>query len=304
MTRVWYATRSRQCRQLCEDTLAMLLDSKRIPEIHRLLSSGKPDAIERLRGAEITLTVALFLALAHRSALNVGKVHLARRIAHLSLPGVERGIECLEDSGDQVTREPYGAPTLDLYRIASKQDLLSDEWSLFYDRFRRSAAKGRKGNMFRGVGGVLGEMGDNVVWHAFVAEDKPCPAIGGFYVTDEAASFCVADSGQGFLRSLHRSPTWAGLRSDNEALDAVVNKHATSRTGEKEGGGFKQLFNALLDFNGLVILRSGSCTYRLENRCETRHLVVSESAHVTGSQITAVISTRGDPTELPLKETA
>jgi hypothetical protein len=282
----------------------MLLDANKIPELQRLLDSAQPDTFEKLRGAEVTLTVALFLALAHRSASDAGKADLARKIAHLCLPGVQRAIMCLENSGEQISREPFGSPDLDLYKIGSKQDLLSDEWSLFYDRFRRSAANGRRGTMFRGVGGVLGEMGDNVVWHAFETENKPCLAIAGFYITDDTASFCVADCGQGFLRSLRRSPIWAPLSSDNEALDAVVNKHATSRIGEKEGGGFKQLFNALLDFNGLVILRSGSCAYWLENRGATRHLTVRQSVHVTGSHVTVAISTGGQPLEIPLKESS
>jgi hypothetical protein len=69
---------------------------------------------------------------------------------------------------------PFGSPTFDLYRITSKSDLLSPLWSLFYDRFRRSAANGRKGKTYRAGGGVLGELGDNVVSHAFEREDKPC----------------------------------------------------------------------------------------------------------------------------------
>jgi hypothetical protein len=37
------------------------------------------------------------------------------------------------------------------------------------------------------------------------------------------------------LSSLRRAPAWSSLQTDHEALDAVVNKHATSIPGEKEG---------------------------------------------------------------------
>ncbi len=278
----------------------MFLESKNIPEIQRLLA-GPPNGIENIRGADISLTVALFLALAHRSAHSNGNGHLARSISHLSLPGVAEAIRRVEPGGTQVSPQPFGAPPFDLYRISSKQDLLSHEWQLFYDRFRRSFAGSRTGKAYRAVGGVLGEMGDNVVRHAFEAEDKPCPALAGFYVADDNASFCVADCGQGFLRSLRRAPAWSSLQTDHEALDAVVNKHATSIPGEKEGGGFKQLFNSLLDLNGLVILRSGSCAFRLENCGPSRVLTSRQTLHVAGSAVTVAISTRGKPSEVPFK---
>jgi hypothetical protein len=155
--------------------------------------------------------------------------------------------------------------------------------------------------MFRSVGGVLGEMGDNVLWHAFEAEHRPCPALAGFHVTPEAAAFCVADWGQGFLRSLRRNARWMDLNTDNEALDAVVNRQATSRADEETGGGFKQLFNSLLDFNGLVILRSGSCAYRLENSGDMRQVTVRETSPTFGSSVTVVISPQGSPAEAVLK---
>jgi len=196
----------------------MLLDSKNIPEIQRLIDSECADDIERIRGADVTLTVVLFLALSHHSLLDAGNADLARKVTQMDLPGVGGAVECLGCNGEQESAEPFGSPSFDLYRISSKNDLLSHEWTLFCDRFRRSAARGRRSEMFRGVGGVLGEMGDNVCWHAFEAADKPCSALAGFYVSDRTASFCVADSGQGFLRSLQRSPTWAELKTENAAL--------------------------------------------------------------------------------------
>lgn len=279
----------------------MFLRAKNIPEIHRLLTE-RPTEIDNLRGAEISLAVALFLALAYRHAQHRGPKALAPRIASLNLPGVAQAIDRLEPARTQKSPDPFGAPSFDLYRIASKSDLLSPEWSLFYDRYRRSAAQGRKGKTYRAVGGVLGEMGDNVVSHAFTSEDKPCPAIAGFHVADGTACFCVADAGQGFLQSLRRASAWSSLQTDHQALDAVVSKHATSRPGETEGGGFKQLFSSLLDLNGLVLLRSGSCALQLENHKDVRRLIALNSLQVPGSIVTVAISDRAHPSELPLKK--
>jgi hypothetical protein len=45
----------------------MFLDAPKVPEIHRLLESGRPAAVNKLANAEISLTVSLFLALSHHS---------------------------------------------------------------------------------------------------------------------------------------------------------------------------------------------------------------------------------------------
>lgn len=281
----------------------MFLRANDIPDIHRLLTE-RPAELDKLHGADVSLTVTLFLALAHRHALQGGANNLARQIAGLALPGLVAAIHHLQHNRIQRSPDSFGAPSFDLYRITSKADLLSEQWLLFYDRFRRSAARGRKGKTYRAVGGVLGEMGDNVVSHAFECEDKPCPALAGFHVANGTACFCVADAGQGFLQSLRRAPAWRSLQTDHQALDAVVNKHATSRPGETEGGGFKQLFSSLLDFNGLVMLRSGSCGFQLENARDVRRLTAHNSIHVPGSIVTVAISDRGTPSELPVEKNA
>ena len=156
--------------------------------------------------------------------------------------------------------------------------------------------------MYRAVGGVLGEMGDNVVWHAFENEHRSSPALAAFYVADGVASFCVADAGKGYLKSLKRNPVWAGLQRDEEALDAVINKRATSRVDEKFGGGFKDLFNSLLDFNGCVFLRSGNAFFHLENAHDSKKLTSRISHHVAGASVTVIVSPRSKPVEIPLKQ--
>lgn len=281
--------------------LRMLLSSKDIPDLQLLINDPNNGGIAKIKGADISLSVALFLAVTHRALWSARQTEAASSIARLGLPGVSLAINLLGRTTPQHFKEPFGAPPFDLYRIGSKDDLLSEEWMLFCDRYRRSADAGRKGKMYVGVAAVLGEMGDNVVAHAFEAEDRPCPAIAAFHVTNDTATFCVADYGQGFLRSLHRSKQWAGLKNDHDALDAVVSKRATSRPGETEGGGFKQLFNSLLDFNGLVVLRSGATAFHMSNQGMERERKEVHRTYVPGSAITTVISKRGVPAEQPLK---
>jgi hypothetical protein len=275
----------------------MFLEAKNVPEIQRLLLES-PNKLNKLRGADVSLTIPLFLSLKHRSALQQGNKTIAESISALGLPGLSEAISCLRPGPAATPAQPFGSPRFELYRLSCRNDLVCHQWQLYYDRFRRSFAAGRPGGKtYRAVGGVLGEMGDNVIRHAFEAAEKPCFGIAGFHITDESASFCVADAGQGFLRSLHRSPIWKSLATDYDALNAVINKQATSLPEEDEGTGFKQLFNSLLDFNGLVILRSGTCTCRLENSGPIRTMITKQSAPVEGSSVTVVISTKGKPME-------
>lgn len=207
----------------------MLLDATKVPDLCRVLTGEKPEGLEKVRGASVTLTTAVSLALLHRQQRTVGDVARARLLGQLGLPGVATAIRLLGTNDRLNSAEPFGAPNFELFPIRSRADVASEEWTLFYDRFRRSATGRRKSDMFRSVGGVLGEMGDNVPSHAYTHEKAPCDAIAGFHVGDGVASFCVCDAGQGFLASLRRKRDWQNLRTEHEALDAVVSRQATSR---------------------------------------------------------------------------
>lgn len=282
----------------------MLLNASKVPDLCRVLTGDKPEGLEKVRGASVTLTTAVSLALLHRQQLTVGDGARARLLGQLGLPGVATAIRMLGANARPNSAEPFGAPSFELFPIRSRADVATEEWTLFYDRFRRSAAGQRKSDMFRSVGGVLGEMGDNVPSHAYADVKSPCAAIAGFHVGDGIASFCVCDLGQGFLASLRRKQDWQDVRTEHEALDAVVNRQATSREREKEGGGFKQLFNMLLDFNGLVILRSGNCTFQLVNEGHVRRLQARSAGDVPGASVTVVISQTAAPKEIALPKNA
>ena len=105
----------------------MFLRSTTIPDIYRLITET-PSDLRKLRGAELSLTAALFLALAHRHAQDTGATNLAQSILGLNLPGVAPATHCLQSASTQKSADPFGAPAFDLYRIASKADLLSHEW--------------------------------------------------------------------------------------------------------------------------------------------------------------------------------
>lgn len=278
-----------------------MLDAKIVPEFYRVLLSDDQSSLERIRGTEISLSGIMSLSLLHQAYILSGDHARAQYISNLSISSVNQAICYLQRENKNYSIDPFGAPNAELYRIDNQSDIASEEWVLFYDRFRRSAANRKKSDMFRSVGGVLGEMGDNVPSHAYIQSDIPCLAMAGFHVCNGTASFCVCDLGQGFLASLRRNAIWQNLRTDYDALDAVVNRRATSRPDEKEGGGFKHLFNMLLDFNGLVIIRTGGCIFQLVNEGHVRRLEIRSTTHVPGSAITVVISKCSKPKEIALE---
>ena len=280
----------------------MFLDAAAIPDLMRLVTAESTQTLKKIDGVEISLTACLFLALACHNADAALQKSSNHGVVLPQVAGLKSAIRCLNRREPQISSKPFGAPSFDLYRISSRADLLSEEWILFYDRFYRSTAGGRNSRVLKGISGVLAEMGDNVLWHSTSSKEQECLGIAGFHVAADAAAFCVADHGQGFLNSLRRNPRWSHLRTEDEALGAIVYQKATSRSDEETGGGFTHLFENLLDFNGLVVLRSGNCTYRLENNKGLQPRLTKHIAGtVPGSSITVVIGRGGHiPTEKPL----
>jgi len=280
----------------------MLLDAATVPDLMRLVSGDGFRALRKIEDAEISITSCLFLALAHQASATDNKSFAKDFSIPFHLAGLRQAVRCLSHDGPQISSKPFGAPAFDLYRICAEADLLSEEWILFYDRFYRSAAGGRNSRALKAVSGVFAEMGDNIVCHSTPTKGQKCFGIAGFHVMGDSAAFCVADYGHGFLTSLKENPRWNGLRTEDDALSAIVYEHATSRTDEETGGGFTHLFENLLDLNGLVILRSGNCTYHLENTKGGQPSLTRRIAGaVPGSSVTVIISRgKGKPAEKSL----
>jgi hypothetical protein len=192
--------------------------------------------------------------------------------------------------------DDFKTTPLDVFNVRSRDDLKSNHWIFFCDRFRRTASGGKQSRTILAVASVMREMADNVV-HGYGDELAPCAALVGYHVTASGLTFSVVDNGRGFLASLQQRDLWKKLPSENAALDAVVSKQATSRENQTSGGGFKQLFNSLLDLNGLLVLRSGSSAFVLKNEHShwTRREV--ESHPVPGAQVTYLFRKGGDPAE-------
>lgn len=277
----------------------MFLTTATIPDLERAISLKRTLPAPGSGAHSASLGAVLFLALKghlSKKQANQAGTALVESVGHPQLGAIagvmENGRACL--AGDNFQTTPF-----DVFNIRTRDDLKSDPWIFFCDRFRRTASRGKQSRAILAVTGVLREMSDNVI-HGYEDGAGPFAALVGYHVTPDGLAFSVVDDGCGFLGSLRRRTMWKGLRTENEALDAVVSKQATSRTDQTSGGGFKQLFNGLLDLNGLVVLRSGSSAFVLQNEhsCWKRREV--ETHPIPGAQVTYQLRKTGPPIEVPL----
>lgn len=278
----------------------MIIGNPTIVELDQFLAeASESELLKSLNSAKFSLAAALssVLALAEKYGDEESKLLINR----LNLPELLKVSNYYGRQSFNADREFRGS-SCGFWPIRCGDDVASEKWSVFRDRFRIAASRGSRQRIFFGLAGVLHEMADNVPSHAFRSGDK-FQALAGYHIYGDCISFSVADRGGGFLASLLTKQEWCQLGSQCEALLAVIDKHATSRPGEREGGGFKQLFNTLLDMNGLVFLRSGNCLVQMQNHGETRRRRIFDKSGGCGAQITVVISRKGEPTEIPLEIT-
>jgi hypothetical protein len=283
----------------------MFIDTKHARDIRRRLAKDTTFSIPQAGcpDIQISLPAALDLTLLKR-ATRKDETCAARSLQFLEPYGLSEIQKAVESKHPFRSEAPFAHRSLEAFVIRRLADVQSDEWVLFRARFAESAAGGKKGDLFKGVSSVLAEMGDNVAWHAPKIRGGECFGIAAYHVNERIACFSVADDGRGFLASLRSNPKWQKLRTERDALEAVLFEHATSRAGENEGGGFKVLYNKLLSVNGSVLIRSGSCTARIASTVEAHKVVFRESETILGAQVTVIVAKKGEPIELPIEESS
>ncbi len=274
----------------------MYLSSATIPDLERAFNQRRKLPVPKTDGHTVSLAALLFLSLKGHLAKTRGDHDAVALVDSVGHPKTAAIMGLMENGQSALAEDHFKTTPFDVFNIRTRDDLKSNHWIFFCDRFRRTASRGKKSQAVLAVTGVLREMADNVV-HGYADGTAPCAALVGYQITATGLAFSVVDDGRGFLASLQRRALWKHLGSDNAALDAVVSKQATSREGQATGGGFKQLFNGLLDLNGLVILRSGSSAFLLHNEHACWKRREAESHRVPGAQVTYHLTKAGVPTE-------
>ena len=128
------------------------------------------------------------------------------------------------------------------------------DWGEFLVRFRQSVRSvGFDMEKAKGIAAALGEMADNAALHA----NATVGVLVGYQAIDGAAVCCVADVGDGVLKSLTSHEAYRHVQSHKEAVRLAL-RRGVSRYGPGRGGlGFYSVFKALAAMSGTLRFRSG-----------------------------------------------
>lgn len=128
------------------------------------------------------------------------------------------------------------------------------DWGEFVVRFRQSLKSvGFDLDKAKGIAAALGEMADNAALHA----NATVGVLVGYQVIDGAAVCCVADVGNGVLKSLTTHEAYRHVQSHKDAVRLALRRGVT-RFGPGQGGlGFYNVFKALAAMSGTLRFRSG-----------------------------------------------
>jgi anti-sigma regulatory factor (Ser/Thr protein kinase) len=144
--------------------------------------------------------------------------------------------------------------THEFFVLEGNDPTTGQDWGEFLVRYRQSVKSvGFDLDKAKGIAGALGEMADNAALHANAAVG----VLVGYQVIDGAAVCCVADVGDGVLKSLKTHEAYRHVQSHKEALRLALRK-GVSRFGPGQGGlGFYNVFKALAAMSGTLRFRSG-----------------------------------------------
>ena len=274
----------------------MFITTATIPDLERAIGQRQRLPSIGAGGHAVSLGSLLYLGMNHHLATSRQDAEATAVVESVGHPMVT-AIGSLMGNGQRtLATDDFKTTPLDVFNVRSRDDLKSNQWIFFCDRFRRTASGGKQSRAILALASVMREMADNVV-HGYGDGVVPCAALVGYHVTPSGMTFSVVDNGRGFRASLQQRDLWKHLPSENAALDAVVSKQATSRADQSLGGGFKQLFNGLLDLNGLLVLRSGPSAFILKNEHTHWKRREVESHPVPGAQVTYLFRRAGDPFE-------
>ena len=142
----------------------------------------------------------------------------------------------------------------EFYVLEGDDPTTGQDWGEFLVRFRQLVKSvGFDLERAKGIAAALGEMADNAAVHA----NASVGVLVGYHVIEGACVCCVADVGDGVLKSLTSHEAYRHVRSHKEAVRLAL-RRGVSRFGPGQGGlGFYNVFKALAAMSGTLRFRSG-----------------------------------------------
>lgn len=142
----------------------------------------------------------------------------------------------------------------EFYVLEGNDPTTGQDWGEYLVRFRQSIKSvGFDLEKAKGIAAALGEMADNATLHA----NAPVGVLVGYQVIEGACVCCVADVGDGVLKSLTSHEAYRHVKTHKEAVRLALHR-GVSRYGPGQGGlGFYNVFKALAAMSGTLRFRSG-----------------------------------------------
>lgn len=196
----------------------------------------------------------------------------------------------------------FSAPVSELWLVRDSRCIESNEFGLFAHRFQRSLAQAGFGVRYPyALSQALLEMTENVVRHSGERNGPPALGVVGYHVTNGAMNYVVADLGRGVLRSLHENQKWRQLPTEGDALLAASRDGATRLVEQTGGDGFRVAFQAFLEREGVLAMRSGDGLVRLQGNMNEREAEIGNCFHLSGLRVLALCALNGKPEELKIE---
>ena len=283
----------------------MLLDWQSVESLRQLLEDHQFPPLAQLGIRQLSLVGLLEFACCAYEQRNSDELETRKFFGDLRrrFPVVQQAFRLLGSTIPNRQDHPqqtFSAPPFELAPVRPEW-LNSSEWHLFLQRFSRTLRQHGFGERFpSAMAGAFGEMADNVVQHSALTGEPSAHGLAGFHVTGDQATFVVIDTGRGLLASLQGNPRWQHLQENAQALEAVVRQRATRKAQNQYGDGFSEVFNALVDRNGAVCLRSREAKVRLGSERYGRRFELEFGPAASGVCVYVTCALRGQPKEIAL----
>ena len=285
----------------------MLLDQQSVEALRQLLEDRQFASLTQLGIKQLSLVGLLELACCAYEQRSCDDLDAKNFFGDLRrrFPAVHQAFRLLGSAISTRWDHPqqtFSAPPFELAPVRAGW-LNSSNWQLFLQRFSRTLRHHGYGEHFPdALAGAFGEMADNVVQHSAATGEPSAHGLAAFHVTSDQATFVVIDTGRGLLASLQVNPRWQHLRENAQALEAVVRQRATRKVQNRYGDGFSEVFNALVDRNGAVRLRSREASVRLGSERHGRRFELEFGPAASGVCVCVTCSLRGQPQEIALPD--
>ena len=185
-----------------------------------------------------------------------------------------------------------------VFGLRKTEDYTGSSWAAFMMAFRRHLkAAGFDGNFSFALSKVFTELAQNVPDHSAENQSAQSPSLVGFHIRDGKAVFGVADVGRGILASLRTNPRWTDLQTASDAVEAVVQRQATCKTGYVAGAGFKETLQAFVDHNCELSLSTGTASAVIGQTSDGRQLNTTAVTDLPGVRVIAACFLRSKPLE-------